>query len=295
VSHHWWESGFDLWEEIQGLHFFTAMVQLRALREGVDMAAAFGDAGASRWYKEQADEMENFMGKFWNSTKGHLVETLNKNDRDGLDCGLMLGSLHGTIPDQRSSPYPPHSDEVLLSLLALVRDQRNRFPVNAAPEHPAGAADVLGGTGIGRYPEDQYDGYESYPMGGNPWFLCTSSVAEVLYRTASHLLSTSELKVTERGLPFWKTLLAVSPSDVQKELAASKTFNSKSIVFTTAVQRLISAADGFLSVVKTHTDSEGHLSEQFDRVTGFEKGANDLTWSYGAFLEAVWARNRVAL
>jgi len=31
VSYYWRNSGFDLWEEIQGLHFFTAMVQLRAL------------------------------------------------------------------------------------------------------------------------------------------------------------------------------------------------------------------------------------------------------------------------
>jgi glucoamylase len=32
------------------------------------------------------------------------------------------------------------------------------------------------------------------------------------------------------------------------------------------------------------------MSEQFDRVTGYMRGAEDLTWSYGAFLQAVRAR-----
>jgi glucoamylase len=32
------------------------------------------------------------------------------------------------------------------------------------------------------------------------------------------------------------------------------------------------------------------MSEQFHRVSGFMEGARDLTWSYGAFLQAVRAR-----
>jgi glucoamylase len=35
------------------------------------------------------------------------------------------------------------------------------------------------------------------------------------------------------------------------------------------------------------------MSEQFDRVDGFERGARDLTWSYGAFLQAVEARKKM--
>jgi glucoamylase len=54
-----------------------------------------------------------------------------------------------------------------------------------------------------------------------------------------------------------------------------------------------SAADGFLAVIMAHADGAGHLSEEFNRYTGFECGAADLTWSYGAFLEAVSARKVV--
>lgn len=35
-----------------------------------------------------------------------------------------------------------------------------------------------------------------------------------------------------------------------------------------------------------HADQDGHLSEQMNRVTGFEQGARDLTWSYVAYLRA---------
>ncbi len=49
-------------------------------------------------------------------------------------------------------------------------------------------------------------------------------------------------------------------------------------------------ADGFLAVVQRHATAEGDLSEQFDGVTGFQRGARNLTWSYGSFLDAVRGR-----
>jgi glucoamylase len=53
---------------------------------------------------------------------------------------------------------------------------------------------------------------------------------------------------------------------------------------------LHTTGDQFLEVIKTHVDAEGSMSEQFDRVTGYMRGAEDLTWSYGAFLQAARAR-----
>jgi GH15 family glucan-1,4-alpha-glucosidase len=48
-------------------------------------------------------------------------------------------------------------------------------------------------------------------------------------------------------------------------------------------------------LVDDHDQSEAdetveHLSEQFDKVTGFEKSVQDLTWSYAAYLSAVRTR-----
>jgi glucoamylase len=293
VSHYWNASGFDLWEEVEGLHFFTAMVQLRALNEGAALASAFADNGAAEWYAHQASLLSAFLPKFWSRSKSHLIETLS-SPRSGLDCGLLLGSLHGSPattssnPFSPNPPYPPYSDELLLSLLALVHDQRARFPINSAPTPGTHASHPLAGVGLGRYPEDVYDGDGT--NGGNPWFLCTSSAAEVLYRVATYLRTTSTLSITELGLPFWSALLTNTPSS---SYLKPGTYGPKAQVFRDAVKKLKSTGDGFLEVVMTHADSEGALSEQFDRVTGFERGARDLTWSYGAFLQAVRARGRV--
>ncbi|KAH7089023.1 glucoamylase I precursor [Paraphoma chrysanthemicola] len=291
VSHNWNESGFDLWEEVEGLHFFTLMVSARSLREGTQVARSFGDHGAADWYAEQAGYIEHLLRKFWNAKKGHLVETL-WSKRTGLDCGLLLGSLHA-LPSDAShdeAVFPPWSDEILISLLALARDQRDRFPINS---HPSEDDDsdiddfAFEGTGIGRYPEDVYDGYGTSNRGGNPWFLCTSSAAEILYRTASHI-STTNLTITPLGLQFYKSLLATSSLGVEPG-----TFGPSDALFHSVIERLKITGDGFLEVVKTHVDAEGSMSEQFDRATGYMRGARDLTWSYGAFLGAVRARKTV--
>lgn len=287
VSHFWNESSFDLWEEVEGLHFFNLMVSARSLREGTKMARAFGDMGAADWYEEQAGYAEKLLAKFWQPKKGHLVETL-WSKRSGLDCGLLLGSLHALPADQNEEAvFPPWSDEMLVSLLALARDQSDRFPINSKPTEDQDddvEENAFEGIGIGRYPEDVYDGYGNSNRGGNPWFLCTSSAAETLYRTASQI-STTNLTITSTGLPFYEALLSSSSLDVN-----IGTYSPSDALFHSVIEHLAAAGDEFLEVVKTHVDTKGSMSEQFDRVTGYMRGAEDLTWSYGAFLSAVRAR-----
>lgn len=277
VAHNWQSSGFDLWEEVNGLHLFTAMVQLRALREGTVVANLFDDSGAASFYDQQANALATFIGQFWDNNKGHLIETLN-SQRSGLDCGIMVGAMQGTGGDVYTNDqgvYPPWSDEILVTLLALVKDMRTRFKVNSAG---AGSTDQLAGVGIGRYPEDVYDGVGTSI--GNPWFLCTSSVSEVLYTTASHARSAGQFVVSQRSLPFWQAVLP-------NTFSGPRTVSASDSAFQPALQRLKDIGDSFLAVIEAHANAQGGLSEEFDGVTGFERGATDLTWSYGSFLDAV--------
>jgi glucoamylase len=289
VSRYWNETSFDLWEEEDGMHFFNLMVSARSLREGSDIARSFGDHGAADWYGEQASYVEKLLSRFWNPNKGHLMETL-WSKRSGLDCGLLLGSLHA-LPSATSSNeaiYPPWSDEILISLLALAQDQHERFPINSSPtedDDDEAEGYAFEGTGIGRYPEDIYDGYGTSDRGGNPWFLCTSSAAEILYRSASHISVSGNLTITSLGLPFYQSLLATSSLDV-----STGTFGPSDAVYNSIIDRLKITGDEFIEVVKAHVDAEGSMSEQFDRVDGYMRGARDLTWSYGAFLGAARAR-----
>jgi len=62
VSHHWRDPSYDLWEEVKGTHFYTLMVQRRALIEGAILAVRLGDSLAANWYRAQGNELN------WNLT-----------------------------------------------------------------------------------------------------------------------------------------------------------------------------------------------------------------------------------
>lgn len=57
---------------------------------------------------------------------------------------------------------------------------------------------------------------------------------------------------------------------------------------------LIERGDAVLTRVRDFIPESGHLSEQFDQKTGAQTSANDLTWSYAAFVTA-WQARRTAL
>ena len=54
---------------------------------------------------------------------------------------------------------------------------------------------------------------------------------------------------------------------------------------------LVAAGDRMLRAIIFHSASD-HLSEQFDKVTGYEKSVRNLTWSYAAMLSALRGRQR---
>lgn len=49
ISHAWELPCFDLWEETIGQHFYTRLVQHRALLEGAKLARRLHDGGAADW------------------------------------------------------------------------------------------------------------------------------------------------------------------------------------------------------------------------------------------------------
>ncbi|KAI9836596.1 MAG: hypothetical protein M1819_001228 [Sarea resinae] len=307
VSHHWHLPSFDLWEEIRGSHLFTMSVQQRALRSGAALARAFNDPAAAEWYDTQADSIRALLLRFWDSQRNHLISMLDQPSRSGLDCSVLLASLHGS-----QEIFLPWSDEVLKTLLALARDMQARYPINWPPSSsksdsheplPPSPNPMFPAVALGRYPEDVYTGDGTASEGGNPWFLCTASAAEILYRTAHHLQNQSQNRnaadvvINATALDFWQHFLP---------FAHTPTANTEYLVIPEhdikpTSSNLIRTADLFLSIVRAHADASytpdnhdrgGRLSEQFDRYTGFERGARDLTWSYASLLEAARWRER---
>lgn len=172
TAHNWRDPSFDLWEEESGMHFYTLLAQYTALQEGSKLAQELGDGAASSFYKQQSALIaEMLKTEFMDSEIGIKASVRRVNGGLGykhsnLDVAPLLALLH-------NSPYQKlfnmRSTPVRKYVKSLIETFQNLYGVNKAyPEL---------GVGIGRYPEDRYDGYETSGV-GNPWFLSTLALGE---------------------------------------------------------------------------------------------------------------------
>jgi glucoamylase len=181
VSHQWQQASFDLWEEVKGEHFYTRMVQRRAMIEGADFASVMGDSGAANWYGTQARAIENDLRTFWEQKRGHFITTKNRSGgldykHSQLDTAFVLALLHGSRNDGFIN-FRDHGVQATMDKLANAFDRE--YAINQNSGAPAVA--------IGRYPEDRYGG--SHFNAGNPWILTTLAFAEAYYRTSAEYLA----------------------------------------------------------------------------------------------------------
>lgn len=273
VSHNWQQESTDLWEEVQGLHFFTLMVQLRSMAEGSRFATRMSDPEAAAWYKEQAIAMTTKLDDFWSAKDGWIISTIGRDPekpRGGLDCGTILGSLHGSSDEQPA--YSPGSDRMLATHYAYVQSMKSTYKINNASDIP--------GVAVGRYPEDVYDGY--HKSLGNPWYLCTSAAAELMYAADDSIRKKKNITITKTSEQFYQQFLPTASADT--------VFSAGDKEYETILRGMRAHGDEFLATVRHFAQTNGSLSEQYNRDTGKPQGARDLTWSYGAFISAVQQR-----
>jgi glucoamylase len=60
-----------------------------------------------------------------------------------------------------------------------------------------------------------------------------------------------------------------------------------------AMKQLTDRGDAFLETIRAYTPPSGELSEQFDQHTGVQRSAQQLAWSYAAFITCAHARRQV--
>jgi glucoamylase len=75
-------------------------------------------------------------------------------------------------------------------------------------------------------------------------------------------------------------------------LAAAE-FCFRAALKSPAVGSLVARGDAFLATVRAFTPPSGELSEQFDQRTGVQRSAQQLAWSYAAFISCAAARRQV--
>ena len=268
VGQYWNQTGFDLWEEVQGSSFFTLQLQHRALSEGVNTASALASHGGQGIScpscESQAPEILCFLQSFWNGK--YIVSNINVNNgRTGLDANSLLGSIHNfdisACCDDLT--FQPCNSRSLANFKAVVDSFRPIYGINQGIANNAGVA-------IGRYAEDVY-------YGGNPWFLCTLAAAEFLYDVAAQLQARQSVTIDETSLAFFQDIYPAA------EIGTIHP-NDYSSPFQQLIQNTTTYADSFVAIVQKYAPANGTLFEQFDRNTGVTLSAIDLTWSYASFV-----------
>ncbi|QSS49369.1 glucoamylase [Histoplasma capsulatum var. duboisii H88] len=265
VAQFWSSPGFDLWEEVDGMSFFTTAVQHRALVEGSRFARQIGLRCPS--CESQAPQVLCFMQNYWT---GSYINSNTGGDRSGKDTNSILASIHTFDPEASCDDltFQPCSAKSLANHKVVTDSFRSIYPLN----HGVSAGSAVA---VGRYPEDVY-------FGGNPWYLSTFAAAEQLYDAIYQWQRLGSILVTDVSIHFFKDIYAS---------AVVGTYPSSSTTFKSIIEAVRDYADGYLAVAQKYTPVSGELAEQFSRDDGTPLSASDLTWSYASFLTAVSRRN----
>lgn len=278
TGNYWSQPCFDLWEERWGHHFYTRMVQRRALLEGSRLAEKLDDPEAATWYFKEASKIEKDLLRFQSIDKEVLLPTLNgENGNDfretKLDTSILLAVLHSYNFQDRF--YSASNEWILSTTSQLEAAFEKTYPINDR---------AVPGILIGRYPEDEY-------YGGNPWFLTTLAMAEIYYRAILEFIQDEKIEITALNQKFFNRL--IQRYGDQTKLKIGETFTFQEDKFHEILNLMRWKADNFLRVIQLYTKPSGAMSEQISKQDGRQISANDLTWSYAAFLTAKWLREEV--
>jgi glucoamylase len=115
----------------------------------------------------------------------------------------------------------------------------------------------------------------------NQRYLATLAAAEQLYDALYQWQKQGYLTVTQTSLAFFRDFSStVKPGS----------YKSNDPTYKSLTEYIRTYADNFVFLVEQYTPSNGSLAEQYDRNTGVPLSANDLTWSFAAFLSALQRR-----
>ncbi|KAL9542845.1 hypothetical protein MBANPS3_008407 [Mucor bainieri] len=269
-----WSNGcFDLWEEVNGVHFYTLMVMRRGLVKGASFASRNGDSTRANTYTNTAASIKTKIDSFWNSNGQYVSVSQSVTggvSKAGYDASVLIAANLGSLQD---GFYTPGSDKMLATAVAIESKFASLYSINQNLNGYLGNA-------IGRYPEDTYNGNGNSQ--GNPWFICTHAFAELYYRAIKEWFNNGSVTVTSISLNFFKKF--------DSSAAVGTKYTVGTSAFNSLVQNVAVAADAFFSTSKFHAATNGSMSEQYGRTDGLMTGARDLTWSHASLISASYAK-----
>ena len=91
----WNDPGFELWEEVKGLHHFNMLISIRGLLDGAVFAERLGDDSSAKKYRETAAEIQKSLGRFWKEDENYLLSTIEPLNDHGKIRWLDTGACPG--------------------------------------------------------------------------------------------------------------------------------------------------------------------------------------------------------
>lgn len=267
----WMNTDFDLWEEVRGHHFFTRYAQMAAFRTAATTLIRQQRRDLAQSYAAEAARIEASLSTFVDGQRQLVTPTLPGSQGVQKHAGVDISVILGLIYFGPSNHWSVSQSYVLNTAHRLEQVFTQLYPINRQYPDMAPA--------IGRYPEDVYDGNGF--SGGHPWYLATFGMAEFYCQLVEDYARRGSILFDPINLAFFQSL----SSGVS--VSAFQNLNSSQPQFWDLLAALQSKAHSFISRALFHGGADRHFAEQFDRHSGFRRGARDLTWSYAAHLRAM--------
>ncbi|HEX6998402.1 MAG TPA: glycoside hydrolase family 15 protein [Gammaproteobacteria bacterium] len=187
---------FDIWEEENGLHYYTLAVSAAALDEGAPWLEARGQRDEAAACRAEADAIRRLLDGYWLEDEGYyrsrVLESGARSAKE-LDIAVVLAAIHGRQAWERHSP---RDTRVLATLERLERLFAAEYPINRdRPPHR--------GPALGRYAGDVY-------YSGGAYYFSTLGAAELCFRAAA-AGAPDAAALVRRGDAFLETVRAFTP------------------------------------------------------------------------------------
>jgi GH15 family glucan-1,4-alpha-glucosidase len=194
---HWRLPSFDIWEEENGLHYYTLCVSAAALDAGADWLGNADDAQLVAVYRAAAKEIRQTLDGYWDPDAGHYksrVLATGARSAKELDIAVILAGIHALGVGNTHTVRDPRMHATLARLEALFD---GAYPIN----HNRPAAR---GPAMGRYAGDVY-------FSGGAYYFSTLGAAEFCFLAAAH--SPEAADWIRRGDAFLETVRAYTPDN----------------------------------------------------------------------------------
>lgn len=280
---YWDSDNCEPWEEVFGKHFYNRLMARRAMVRGADFATAQGDPEAGANYASIVSEISNAVDTHWNADLKTIMPTNNDERYD--DVQTVFASLHSYAEDDGF--YQPSESKVLANAYYTMNSFADYFNINKIGYDTA--APLTLGLAIGRYTGDVYNGLCDYddsvcpaPCSGQPWFLATNALGELIYKAISQWSKAGSVTIDSTSKSFF---------DFFNVKYAEGSYSAGSDEYKSILTVMLHAADSFIERTQYHTNSDYRLDEQYNSNTGAMMSAGDLVWSYASLVTANDARD----